>query len=135
MAHKGRENAINSSEINVKNIFLFKTCATRSRLFPVYGVNRIQSEYSGFDRSTPDSIGVLRIQSEYSGAPECSGFNRSTPELLSAPDSIGVLRSSGVESGILSDSESVFNMWIRSGFVNPLRSSHHYCTFNVGKGG
>uniref|UniRef100_A0A182T5J9 Uncharacterized protein n=1 Tax=Anopheles maculatus TaxID=74869 RepID=A0A182T5J9_9DIPT len=38
-------------------------------------------------RSTPDSIGVLRstgvlrIRSEYSGAPECSGFDRSTPEL------------------------------------------------------
>uniref|UniRef100_A0A182SHD2 Uncharacterized protein n=1 Tax=Anopheles maculatus TaxID=74869 RepID=A0A182SHD2_9DIPT len=72
---------------------------------------------TGFDRSQPDSM--FRIQSE------CSGFNRSTSELRSAPDSIGVLRSSGVESGILSDSESVFNMWIRSGFVNPLRSSHH----------
>uniref|UniRef100_A0A182SXU7 Uncharacterized protein n=1 Tax=Anopheles maculatus TaxID=74869 RepID=A0A182SXU7_9DIPT len=64
-------------------------------------------ESIGFDRSQPDSIGILRIRSD------------SIPELLSAPDSIGVLRSSGVESGILSDSESVFNMWIRRGF------SHH----------
>uniref|UniRef100_A0A182T451 Uncharacterized protein n=1 Tax=Anopheles maculatus TaxID=74869 RepID=A0A182T451_9DIPT len=68
------------------------------------------------DRSldwTPDSI----------GAPECSGFNRSSgvlriqSEFRRTPDSIGVLRSSGVESGILSDSESVFSMWIRSGFL------------------
>uniref|UniRef100_A0A182MUG7 Uncharacterized protein n=1 Tax=Anopheles culicifacies TaxID=139723 RepID=A0A182MUG7_9DIPT len=58
-------------------------------------VHRSQSEQ-------PESIGVLRSQSEQ-------------------PKSIGVLRSgwsSRVGSGVLSESESVFKTWSRSGFVN-----------------